>query len=177
MYGKLTLSLMGMSKSVGISGLPVYLMHWFSSKKRSNHHPQENNSPIVFDFDQSDAFSDTSAAAQETSMKKKSTEKGLQAINQLLLSVVGSPRSSLETKKTPITDDYSISQNVLGLGINGKVVEVKNKKEGSKYALKVSLLRYLNTFQYLAHVTYHNGYNLLLFHREIEIWVEFNELI
>ena len=25
---------------------------------------------------------------------------------------------------------------------------------------------------YLAHVTYHNSYNLLLFYREIEIWVE-----
>ena len=26
--------------------------------------------------------------------------------------------------------------------------------------------------RYLAHVTYHNSYNLLLFYREIEIWVE-----
>jgi len=54
-----------------------------------------------------------------------------------IMATTGSPRSSLETKKNPITDDYSISQNVLGLGINGKVVEVKNRKEGSKYALKV----------------------------------------
>merc|ERR1712018_1022434 len=54
-----------------------------------------------------------------------------------LMAATGSPRSSLETKKAPITDDYQISHNVLGLGINGKVVEVKNKKEGHKYALKV----------------------------------------
>ena len=32
----------------------------------------------------------------------------------------GQPRSSLETKKNSITDDYTISQTVLGLGINGK---------------------------------------------------------
>ena len=32
----------------------------------------------------------------------------------------GQPRSSLETKKNLITDDYTISQTVLGLGINGK---------------------------------------------------------
>ena len=148
MYGKLTLSLIGMSKSIGISGLPVYFMHWFSSKKRSTHHHQqkEPSSKIVFNFDQPDQFSEHSSSsetAEKTAMKKKSTEKGLQAINQLLLSVVGSPRSSLETKKNPITDDYSISQNVLGLGINGKVVEVKNRKEGSKYALKVSTTYYL----------------------------------
>ena len=49
----------------------------------------------------------------------------------------GQPRSSLETKKNPITDDYTISQTVLGLGINGKVVEVKAKSDGQKYALKI----------------------------------------
>ena len=37
-----------------------------------------------------------------------------------------------------------------------------------------SELRSSNTFSlyYLAHVTYNNEYNLLLFYREIEIWVE-----
>jgi hypothetical protein len=33
-----------------------------------------------------------------------------------------------------------------------------------------SLFEYV---QYLAHVTYHNAYNLLLFCKEIEIWVKF----
>merc|ERR1711971_194164 len=64
-------------------------------------------------------------------------EKGFKGINNLLLSVVGQPRSSLETKKNSITDDYTISQTVLGLGINGKVVEVKAKSDGHKYALKI----------------------------------------
>ena len=38
----------------------------------------------------------------------------------LLFIFSGQPRSSLETKKNSITDDYTISQTVLGLGINGK---------------------------------------------------------
>jgi mitogen-activated protein kinase-activated protein kinase 2 len=41
-------------------------------------------------------------------------------------------------KSTPITDDYEISNNVLGLGINGKVVECIRKSTGTKFALKVS---------------------------------------
>lgn len=42
-----------------------------------------------------------------------------------------------QPKSTPITDDYEISNNVLGLGINGKVVECIRKANGIKYALKV----------------------------------------
>jgi len=70
-------------------------------------------------------------------MMKKSTKKGLQTINRLLLSVVGAPRSGLAIKTSPLVDDYTISNNVLGLGINGKVVECTEKKSGQKYALKV----------------------------------------
>lgn len=44
----------------------------------------------------------------------------------------------LNPKNTPITDDYEISNNVLGLGINGKVVACTKKSNGIKYALKVS---------------------------------------
>lgn len=47
----------------------------------------------------------------------------------------------LEPKPSPITDDYEISNNVLGLGINGKVVECIRKSSGIKYALKVSRRR------------------------------------
>ena len=42
-----------------------------------------------------------------------------------------------QPKKNPITDDYRLSNNVLGLGINGKVVECYSKADGRKYALKV----------------------------------------
>ncbi|XP_044765481.1 MAP kinase-activated protein kinase 2 [Coccinella septempunctata] len=40
-------------------------------------------------------------------------------------------------KKTPITDDYEITKSVLGLGINGKVVECYSKTTREKYALKI----------------------------------------
>lgn len=43
----------------------------------------------------------------------------------------------LETKKSSITDVYAITGSVLGVGINGKVVECIEKKTGQKYALKV----------------------------------------
>lgn len=42
-------------------------------------------------------------------------------------------------KTNLVTDDYDISNNVLGLGINGKVVQCRNKKSGITYALKVSI--------------------------------------
>eukprot|EP00092_Neocalanus_flemingeri_P040280 GFUD01043874.1.p1 GENE.GFUD01043874.1~~GFUD01043874.1.p1 ORF type:complete len:388 (+),score=102.30 GFUD01043874.1:56-1219(+) len=48
----------------------------------------------------------------------------------------GTPRGSMTVKNNPITDDYKISSNVLGLGINGKVVECFDNS-GEKFALKV----------------------------------------
>uniref|UniRef100_A0A672RLK3 non-specific serine/threonine protein kinase n=1 Tax=Sinocyclocheilus grahami TaxID=75366 RepID=A0A672RLK3_SINGR len=42
----------------------------------------------------------------------------------------------LEIKRHAVTDDYKISSHVLGLGVNGKVVECYNKKTGQKCALK-----------------------------------------
>jgi len=39
-------------------------------------------------------------------------------------------------KTNPITDDYSISDKSLGLGINGKVVECYSRTTGQKFALK-----------------------------------------
>uniref|UniRef100_A0A672RMK0 non-specific serine/threonine protein kinase n=1 Tax=Sinocyclocheilus grahami TaxID=75366 RepID=A0A672RMK0_SINGR len=44
----------------------------------------------------------------------------------------------LEIKRHAVTDDYKISSHVLGLGVNGKVVECYNKKTGQKCALKVN---------------------------------------
>lgn len=49
---------------------------------------------------------------------------------------IGTPRGALIVKFNPITDDYKISSNVLGLGINGKVVECFDTTE-EKCALKV----------------------------------------
>lgn len=46
-------------------------------------------------------------------------------------------RPSLQIKKNAITDDYKVTSQVLGLGINGKVLEIFQKKTGDKYALKV----------------------------------------
>ncbi len=40
-------------------------------------------------------------------------------------------------KTTAITDDFEISNTVLGLGINGKVVKCSNRQTGQTYALKV----------------------------------------
>lgn len=42
-----------------------------------------------------------------------------------------------QPKTAPITEDYEISNTVLGLGINGKVVECTSRTNGQKYALKV----------------------------------------
>ncbi|XP_035517552.1 MAP kinase-activated protein kinase 2 [Morone saxatilis] len=46
-------------------------------------------------------------------------------------------RPNLQIKKNAITDDYKITSQVLGLGINGKVLEIFQKKTGDKYALKM----------------------------------------
>jgi len=43
----------------------------------------------------------------------------------------------LQPKKQHITEDYVLSSQVLGLGINGKVIECTSKADGQKYALKV----------------------------------------
>jgi mitogen-activated protein kinase-activated protein kinase 2 len=41
-------------------------------------------------------------------------------------------------KTTNITDIYKISDTVLGLGINGKVLQCYSKATNEKFALKVS---------------------------------------
>lgn len=45
----------------------------------------------------------------------------------------------LDIKRHAMTDDYKISSQVLGFGINGKVLECFSKKNGQKCALKVTL--------------------------------------
>ena len=156
-----------MSYIHGLSGLPLYFMNLYQKRKhkhQSNNNKshntnnsntttsdpikdnnssenKENSSSIVFTFPSAGSDSQPDSKVDDMKSKKNSSSSsaaaGLQAINQLLLSVVGQPRSNFATKTNPITEDYSISQNVLGLGINGKVVEVVNKKDGDKCALKV----------------------------------------
>ena len=46
----------------------------------------------------------------------------------------------IEIKNNPITEDYIVTRHVLGLGINGKVVECTQKADNQKYALKVTKL-------------------------------------
>jgi len=66
------------------------------------------------------------------------------------MELTGQPRGQVVVKTTPVTDDYQISNNVLGLGISGKVVECYRKPQaasgnkahpaaapGTKCALKV----------------------------------------
>ena len=79
--------------------------------------------------------------AEEPGLAMKNATEGLKNINTMLMSLVGTPRSSMTVKQTPITDVYKISSTVLGLGINGKVVECFDS-EGEKYALKVRLSLY-----------------------------------
>ncbi|XP_048879396.1 MAP kinase-activated protein kinase 3 [Brienomyrus brachyistius] len=50
-------------------------------------------------------------------------------------SLPGVPK--IEIKRNSVTDDYKISSQVLGLGINGKVLECHNKRTGEKCALKI----------------------------------------
>lgn len=45
--------------------------------------------------------------------------------------------SKLEFRRHAVTEDYKITSQVLGLGINGKVLECYCKKTGAKCALKV----------------------------------------
>lgn len=42
-----------------------------------------------------------------------------------------------DIKRHAITDDYKVSKQVLGLGINGKVLECYRRDSGLKCALKV----------------------------------------
>lgn len=54
-----------------------------------------------------------------------------------------------QPKTLSIVDEYDISNTVLGLGINGKVVECTNRKTKQHYALKVGqyfLAVYRNKF-------------------------------
>ncbi|KAI1890537.1 hypothetical protein AGOR_G00154710 [Albula goreensis] len=46
-------------------------------------------------------------------------------------------KPTLQIKKNAITDEYKVTSQVLGFGINGKVLEIFQKRDGEKYALKM----------------------------------------
>ena len=55
-----------------------------------------------------------------------------------IITMMGDNKSrSLNPKKNNITDEYKITTNVLGLGINGKVCECFSKATNERFALKV----------------------------------------
>lgn len=65
--------------------------------------------------------------------------------------IYGGPNNTpLRIKSTSIHLDYTITDTVLGLGINGKVLECRSKTTGQKYALKVKCLLVLSFFSFHA---------------------------
>ncbi|XP_038067283.1 MAP kinase-activated protein kinase 2-like isoform X1 [Patiria miniata] len=68
---------------------------------------------------------------------------------------------SYTPKKHAITEDYEITKKVLGLGINGKVLECHNKQSGHKYALKVLLENQKAQREVDLHVRACKNYNIV----------------
>lgn len=54
-------------------------------------------------------------------------------------STVPAKNMSYTPKRHSLNTDYEISKKVLGLGINGKVLECIDKKSKEKFALKVNI--------------------------------------
>ena len=88
-------------------------------------------------------FAKKESGSSSSLAMKKNVADGFKNINQMLMSLAGTPRGTMNVNPNPITDVYKISSNVLGLGINGKVVECFDSA-GEKYALKVSCILYFS---------------------------------
>jgi len=70
--------------------------------------------------------------------KPKGPTEGLKNVTHFLMSLIGAPRAPAPYKTSKISQDYKISvNNVLGLGISGKVVQCEDLKTKEKCALKV----------------------------------------
>jgi len=85
-------------------------------------------------------FSNVKGASREKSSRISGIFNSLKSIirrPKTMNDYLGNQRPILHPKTTPLQDDYQISNKVLGLGINGKVLECFDKKTGQKYALKV----------------------------------------
>lgn len=68
-------------------------------------------------------------------------EAGQHPLNQQITQVKPTP----QVKKNAITDDYKVTNQVLGMGINGKVLEIFRKSNGEKSALKVIFISVFST--------------------------------
>lgn len=95
----------------------------------------------------------------DTENKNESVPSGEQQESQPQISIVPpeSPvKSTLKIKKKVITEEYKLAGQVLGIGINGKVWEIFQKKSGKNYALKVLILLVLLKYFVYLHVSYPN---------------------
>ncbi|KAI4502570.1 hypothetical protein M0802_002482 [Mischocyttarus mexicanus] len=88
-----------------------------SNKGKRKHEEEEDKDTIIR------KKPETTSSSQDC--KRKTMENMLPKCDARL------PKMSL------ITDDYEISNHVLGLGINGKVVQCYDRKTREKYALKL----------------------------------------
>lgn len=80
----------------------------------------------------------------DTENKNDSVLSNEQQESQHQINIVP-PESTLKIKKKVITEEYKLAGQVLGIGINGKVWEIFQKKSGKNYALKV--LIFINHFK------------------------------
>merc|ERR1712038_416123 len=86
----------------------------------------------------SSSLNKVQAFLRMSKFNNKGPSEGLKGVTQLLMTLVGAPRPPAPYKTNKISQDYKISaNNVLGLGISGKVVRCENLKTGEKCALKV----------------------------------------
>jgi hypothetical protein len=136
-----------MPHSLALSGWPFYFLHLSTIKK------SKKVEKVVDKIDQEKGEeTDGNQFFRDSNFNREQRHKcancclsftmeaGLLSISKLLMSVIGQPRGNLVTIHTPITQDFKISDTVLGLGINGKVVECQKKATGQKFALKVGTL-------------------------------------
>ena len=149
-----------MPHSLALSGWPFYFLHLSTIKKSEK---VEKVEKVVDKIDQEKGEeTDGNQFFRDSNFNREQRHKcancclsftmeaGLLSISKLLMSVIGQPRGNLVTIHTPITQDFKISDTVLGLGINGKVVECQKKATGQKFALKVGTLNEA----FLTHVLY-----------------------
>lgn len=86
----------------------------------------------------------------DTENKHDSVLSNAQQESQHQISIVppeSTLKSTLKIKKKVITEEYKLAGQVLGIGINGKVWEIFQKKSGKNYALKVMI--FINPFKIL----------------------------